>query len=75
MRFLPEYQVKQFVAVVQGSTRTRWLVFKTGSDKHYLFSQIDPNGCQTGLQVPVAKRDLKPEIRRALANGKGNASL
>jgi len=66
--------VKQYVAVVQGHF-CRFMVFTTGDDKFYLFAQIDPDGCQTGLQFPVRKSDLQPEIRRALANGWGNATL
>jgi hypothetical protein len=68
------YMVKQYVAVVQG----RWckfMVFETGSPKHYLFSQLDPSGCATTLQFPVLKTDLRDDIRRALAHGWGNAGL
>lgn len=50
----PELQVKQFVATVQGRF-SRFRVFETGDPKVYLFSQIDPKGCDTGLQVPVRK--------------------
>lgn len=70
----PELMVKQYVAVVQG-VWSRFMVFETGSPKHYLFSQLDPSGCQTGLQIPVAKVDLRPEVRAALAHGWGNANL
>jgi len=72
--FAPELQVKQFVAIVKGRW-CRFMVFETGSTKHYLFSQLDYAGCQTGLQFPVLKRELVPEIRRALAHGWGNATL
>lgn len=68
--FAPEMQVKQYVAEVEG----RWSsfrVFRTGSDKHYLFCQIDRDGCDTGLHVPVLKSELQPAIRRALAKGVG----
>ena len=70
----PEWMVKQYLAVVQGAW-ARFMVFETGSPRHYLFSQLDPSGCQTGLQFPVAKTDLRPDIRKALAHGWGNASL
>ena len=71
-RMRPELQVKQYVAVVHGRF-CRFMVFRTGSDRHYLFAQLDPTGCQTGLTVPVRKADLQPEVRRALAAGVGNA--
>jgi len=70
----PELGVKQFVAVVR-SRWCRFMVFTTGSPRHYLFSQLDPHGCQTGLHFPVLKADLRRDIRRALAHGWGNASL
>jgi len=69
-----ELMVKQYVAVVQG-TWSKLMVFETGNPRYYLFSQLDPDGCQTGLQWPVLKADLKPDIRRALAHGYGNAIL
>ena len=68
------YEVKQFVAVVQ-SRWCKFMVFTTGSAQHYLFSQLDPQGCQTGLQFPVLKATLRHDIRRALAHGWGNAIL
>lgn len=68
----PELQVKQFVATVQGRF-SRFRVFETGDPKVYLFSQIDPKGCDTGLQVPVRKADLQPDVRAALRHGWGHA--
>lgn len=65
------YQVKQFVAEVEGAF-SRFQVFKTGDDKWYLFSQLDPSGCSTGLQVPVKKTDLQDDVRSALAHGWGH---
>ena len=75
MNFPLNMQVKQYVAVVKGKLGVKFMVFKTGDEKFYLFSQLDPYGCQTGLQFPVAKKDLVPDIRRALAHGYGNAML
>ncbi len=72
MNHLPELGVKQYVARV----RSRWCrfdVFTTGSPQHYLFAQLDENGCQTTLQFPVLKADLLPDIRQALAHGWGNS--
>lgn len=66
-------QVKQFVAVVRGRHGSRFMVFETGDERFYLFSQLDPAGCATGLQVPVRKADLQAEVRAALRHGVGNA--
>jgi hypothetical protein len=65
----PEYQVKQFVAELNGCFGTRWRVFTTGSERHYLLVE----SCFGVLQVPVAKADLRPEIRSALTHGWGHA--
>ena len=70
----PETQVKQYVAVVQGQ-HGKFMVFETGSSRHYLFSQLAPDGTQTGLQWPVLKSDLQPEVRRMLRAGYGNAGV
>lgn len=74
MPFKPETQVKQFVAVVQGR-HGRFMVFETGSSRHYLFAMVDPHNCLTGLSVPVLKADLQPEIKKMLRNGCGNTTL
>lgn len=74
MPFPLELQVKQFVAVVRGR-HGKFAVFKTGSERHYLFSAVTADGIFTGLSFPVRKRDLRTDIARALANGWGNASL
>lgn len=68
--FAAEMQVKQFVATVQGRFG-RFMVFTTGSDRHYLFSQLDADGNQTGLQWPVLKKDLRDDVRHGLAHGVG----
>jgi hypothetical protein len=68
----PEYQVTQWVAEVQGE-HGRFRVLRTGSDKHYLFDQLDRHGCSTGLQFPVLRADLRPDVRRAPAHGCGKA--
>lgn len=66
--------VKQYVAVVRGRFG-RFMVFETGDPKFWLFSQLDPSGTATGLQVPVRKSDVQPEVRRMLRSGCGNAHL
>jgi hypothetical protein len=69
--FLPEMQVKQFVAVVQGRFG-RFMVFETGSAQHYLFCQLYPDSLtQTGLSWPVLKRELRDDVRHGLRHGVG----
>jgi hypothetical protein len=67
--FAPELQVKRFVAEVNGSFGARFRVFTTGSDRHYLFSLVQ----NSDISFPVAKADLRPEVRQALAHGWGHA--
>jgi hypothetical protein len=67
--FRSECQVKQFVAEVNGCFGSRWHVFITGSDRHYLFTCVQ----NPVLSVPVLKADLRPDVRRALAHGYGHA--
>jgi hypothetical protein len=70
LTFRPETQTKQYVAVV----RSRWgrfRVFTTGDERYYLFDSLDAHGCSTGLQFPVKKSDLRPDVRRALRHGCG----
>jgi hypothetical protein len=67
------YGVKQYVAVVRGAF-SRFTVFETGDARYYLFCQMDPSGCDTGLHFPVKKSDLQPQVRRLLRLGYGNAS-
>lgn len=74
MSYAPEIQIKQYVAVVRGRW-CRFMVFRTGDDRFYLFSALDRHGCQTGLQFPVRRSELRPDLRRALAHGVGNAGL
>lgn len=67
-RMRPEMQAKQYVAKV----RSRWYAFRifaTGNPRFYLFCQVDAFDCNTGLQFPVTKAALRPEVRRALAHG------
>jgi len=69
VRFRPECQAKQYVAVVQGRW-SRFRVLTTGSSRHYLFQPLDvPMD-----PFPVLKAELRPDIRAALAHGRGNAS-
>lgn len=60
--------VKQHVGVVRGQW-SDFRVFETGDPKFYLFCQMDPNGCDTGLHIPTRKTELQPEAKRALARG------
>jgi hypothetical protein len=67
--FAPEVQTKQYVAEVNGAFGSRWRVFTTGSDRHYLFVLVQ----NPDISKPVAKADLRPDVRRALAHGHGHA--
>lgn len=61
-------QVKQYVAEVRGAFGARWRVFRTGSSRHYLFVMVQ----NPLVSKPVLKTALRPEVRRALANGAGH---
>lgn len=66
---VPEMQVKQYVAKVRGAFGSVWYVYRTGSDRHYLFSCAQ----NPVLSFLVLKTDLQPLVRRMLAQGRGNA--
>jgi hypothetical protein len=66
--FPPEMQVKQYVGQLRGAFGFTWTVFRTGSDRYYLFV-CDQN---TNMAVPVLKADLQPAVRSALAHGVGH---
>lgn len=67
-RFAPEWQVKQFVAEVNGAL-SRFRVFTTGSDRYYMFQPLD-----VAMEpFPVLKTDLRDDVRSALRNGWGHA--
>jgi hypothetical protein len=68
-RFRPECQVKQYVARVRGANGLDWDVYRTGSDRHYLFACVQ----NPVFSVPVLKTDLQPDVRQALAHGYGHA--
>ena len=52
MRMDPRMMVKQYVAVVR-SRFCRFMVFRTGDEKYYLFCPLDRDGCQSTWQFPV----------------------
>jgi hypothetical protein len=68
--FPPELQVKQYVAEVNGAHGFRWRVYRTGSDKHYLFECVQ----NTDIRMPVLKARLRDDVRSALAHGVGHAA-
>lgn len=68
--FKPEMQVKQYVARVDGAFGAHWYVYRTGSDKHYLFVCVE----NSNITMPVLKKDLRDDVRRALAHGWGNTT-
>lgn len=65
------YMVKQYVAEVTNQYGYSFRVFKSGVESVYLFCQMDEHGCDTGLHIPIQKRDLTREVASALANGYG----
>lgn len=69
------YQVMQYVAVVQNERGMRFMVFRTGDPKYYLFSQLlpGPGLVASGLSWPVLKSRLRNDIKSALAHGWGNS--
>lgn len=75
MDYARVFGVKQFVAVVQNRRGSRFMVFTCNDSRYYVFSQLDPDGCATGLLWPVLRSRLRDDLRRSLAHGFGNASL
>lgn len=69
-------QVKQFVAMVTNVRGVPFMVFRTGSEKHYLFCQCYPLGAGggpimlTGTNFPIAKSQLTRMVAMALNNGR-----
>jgi hypothetical protein len=65
--YRPELQCKQFVSELNGAL-CRFRVFTTGSDRHYLFAPVGPMSLVM-QPFPVLKRDLRNDVRSALAHG------
>jgi hypothetical protein len=61
-------QVKQFVAELNGDFGSRWRVFRTGTPA-YLFVLVH----HPDIYRVVHPRDLRPQVRSALAHGWGHA--
>ena len=74
MSYALEYQIKQFVAIVKNCFGDKFMVFKTGNSKYYLFSVVK-NGIQIGVQFPVLIKDLNKDIKKMLNCGCGNTIL
>lgn len=72
--YSPELQVKQFVSSIQNNSGIKFIVFKTGNEKYYLFCPIK-DGIMSTLQIPIAKKDLRNNIRKMLNNGYGNCII
>ncbi len=67
--FPPELQVKQYVSRLEGAFGLHWHVYRTGSDRHYLFVCAE----NPDIRVPKLKTELNDDIRSALAHGWGHA--
>lgn len=68
------YQVKQYVAVVRSGAGQRFQVFSTGDPQWYLFVPLIGATSSAGtIHFPVLKKDLRDDIRHALAHGRGNS--
>ena len=66
------YQVKQWLGVVTTKRGVPWIVFTTGDAKWWLFCQCFPRqNCliQTGVQCPVAKKDVVKDVKYYLLRG------
>lgn len=69
------FMVKQYVAVVQSRSGQKFMVFRTGDEKYYLFDPLRPDGTSGCMAFPVRKTSLRRDIASALAHGWGNAGL
>ena len=69
------YMVKNYVAVVQNRRGQKFMVFRTGDEKYYLFDPLRPDGTSGCVGFPVRKTCLRREIASALAHGWGNAGI
>lgn len=69
------YMVQQYVAVVKNPRGQKFMVFRTGDEKFYLFVVLTPDGCCSDIQFPVRKTSLTRPIGSALAHGWGNAGI
>lgn len=69
-----ELQVKRFVATIKNGSELKFMVFKTSNEKYYLFCPIK-DGIMSTLQIPVAKKDLRNDIKKMLNKGYGNCLI
>lgn len=70
----PRYQVKQWLSRIQ-EKRGLFDVFATGDSRFVLFRCVagtDKNGhggWNTGLEFPVARKDLRKDVAQAIRHG------
>jgi hypothetical protein len=65
------HHVKDYIAVVTNEHGSDFFVFKTRSRSHYLFALMGEGQADTGIYLSIHKRELRPEVAAALANGHG----
>jgi hypothetical protein len=65
------YEIKDYVAVVTNEHGASFYAFTTRSADHYLFALMDEDERDSGVYLTIKKRELRPEVAAALANGHG----
>jgi hypothetical protein len=68
--FRAEYQVKQYVATVNGRFGFRFDVFETGDARYWLFVCVQ----NPDIRKAYLKTDIEPAAQRALTHGAGHAA-
>jgi hypothetical protein len=75
--YAQRFGVKQYVAVVRTRRGRRFSVFTCGDDRYYVFTLMaspEPGDTvMTTISFPVRRKDLRDDLRRALAHGVGNS--
>ncbi len=71
----PAYGVRQYIGVVRAhDTGLRFRVCNSGDPHYYVFDLlIGESSASAGVIFPVLKKNLRREIRSALAHGWGNS--
>jgi len=62
---LAKWGVKKHIGVITNpSNGLSFRVFTTGDPAYVLFCLLDPNGCDTTIHFPIARKDLKCPLPR-----------